>query len=125
MDNPPDGIEKRTHPRIDRRFVLRFRPHNSEDSKWRMSILNNISQSGCYFYSDILCEVEQLLDIEIQIPELNDYMHFVGKVKRVVSQESAQATKYGIGIYFQEVEEEKKKKFLEALELALKQQKDK
>jgi len=125
MDNLPDGIEKRAHPRIDKRFVIRFRSHNNKDSKWAVSILNNISQSGCYFYSNILCEVGQLLDIEIQIPALDDYMHFVGEVKRVESQEVVQITKYGVGVYFQEMEEEKKKKFLEMVDSPVKQQKDK
>jgi len=125
MTDPSDQIEKRVHPRIDKRFVIRFKPHKRENSKWEMSILNNISQSGCFFYSNILCEVGQLLDIEIQIPELNDCMYFVGEVKRVEPQEIVRTTKYGVGVYFQEMEEEKKKKFLEVLDLSIKQQKDK
>jgi len=90
-----------------------------------MSLLNNISQTGCYFYSDIICEVGQLLDIEIRFPGFTEYMHFVGKVKRVDPQEVVRITMCGVGIYFQVMEEEKKKKFLKVLEFSLKQQKEK
>ena len=82
-----------------------------------MSALHNVSKSGCYFYSDVLCEVGQILDIEIQMPVFNEYMKFVGEVKRVESQEIVQITTCGVGVHFQEMEEEKKKKFIETLKL--------
>jgi len=125
VDDPSDRIEKRAHPRVERRFVLRFRPHHSEDSKWVVSTLSNISQTGCYFYSSILCEIGQLLDVEIQFPVFSEYMHFVGEVKRVDPQEVVRITTCGVGVYFQEMEEEKKKEFLKVLDLSLKQHKDK
>ena len=70
-------------------------------------------------------EVGQLLDIDIQFPVFTEYMHFVGKVNRVDPKKFVRIAVCGVGIYFQEMEKEKEKKFFEVLDFSLKQKKDK
>ena len=124
MDDPSNKADKRGHPRVNRRFVIRFKFHYIENSNWAMPTLRNISRTGCYFYSDVLCEVGQMLDIKIQFPVFNEFMDFVGEVKRVDPQKVVRITECGVGVYFQKMDKEKKEKFIQVLSDSLKQQED-
>ena len=114
------NIERRKHPRISWNFVTKFRPKGQEDAHWEVPILENISEGGCFFYSSSPHAVGDMLEIEIQFPMLQEPMKFIGEVKRYKTDVHASQTRYGIGVQFLEMDEEKKKKFVETINFFLK-----
>jgi len=116
--------EKRSHPRIPRRFIMRARAQQDETQRWDMPILENISLAGCYFISGVRYELEQLLDIEVQLPVLPEPMRCAGKVVRIEPKGEAKDSPCGIAVQFMEVEEDKKQKFQEVVDFTLKRLKE-
>ncbi|MBU2541215.1 MAG: PilZ domain-containing protein [Candidatus Omnitrophica bacterium] len=120
MPKKYQGIEARRYPRISWNFIVKFRLKTSQDSKWFISNITNISQGGCFFYSPVPYEIGQTLEVEIQFPRLTQPMHFLGEVRRKVDEENALNSRYGIAVMFLEMEEEKRKEFLESIDFFLK-----
>ncbi len=120
MDNP-NWNEKRLHPRISWNFVVKYRPQQSKDSaNWEVAVIQNISKGGCYFFSRIPHKTGEILDIEIQFPNLLAPMKFLAEVNRCAHSSDPSLPKYGIGVYFTEMDESKRIIFEQTLEFFLK-----
>jgi len=111
--------DKRRFPRISWNFLVKFRLKDAEDSKWLLSNIKNLSQGGCFFYSPVPFEPGQLLEIEIQFPRLTEPMRFNGEVRRKEGDKKRTASTYGIAVMFLEVEWNKKREFVEAINFFL------
>ena len=59
------------------------------------------------------------MEIEIQFPLLKGYMRFVGEVKRCEADKNKLPVRYGVAVQFLEIEEEKKKEFINSLSFLL------
>lgn len=120
MDNT-NWSEKRTYPRVSWNFVMKCRSYENRDfANWEVVIVQNISKTGCYFFSQTAYKAGEILDIEIQFPNLAVPMEFTGEVKRCVENSGRNLPKYGIGIYFTGVDEDKKNIFDQTLDFFLK-----
>ncbi len=118
--NPAD---RRKYPRIKWNFVMRFRIKDFEDIKWEISNIEDISVGGCLFYSPVPFQVGQILDIQIHLPRLQEFMFFNGEVKRVQSESVVAFTRYAVAVSFTFLEEEHKRIFTETIDFFLKRQK--
>ena len=122
MDDESQWIEKRAHPRVKRRFVMRVRPKEGADLRWEVPTLKDISLAGCYFFSGTKFDVGHILELEIQLPVMEHPMHFLGQVKRVEPQSNISITQYGVAIQFVEMEISKKDKLEQIINFSLKRQ---
>ena len=122
MGKKDKRVEKRRHPRISWPFVARFRLKGDAEGRWEVPIVKNISEGGCYFYCSTFHEVNQTLEIEIQFPKIKKPMHFLGKVKRCDVEKGAGTSRYGVAVCFSQMEEAKKKNFVETINFFLKKQ---
>jgi len=122
--NDTNWEEKRSHPRIPRRFIMRARAQTDETKRWDMPILENISLAGCYFISSVRYEPDQMVDIEVQLPVSPEPMRCVGKVLRIEPKGEVPDSPCGIAVQFLEVEEDKKQKFQEVVDFTLKRLKE-
>lgn len=120
MDGESKGENLRKHPRIARNFVARFRVKDRPDSEWQLSTLKDISEGGCYFYSATPFEIGQVLETRILFPSSKEPIEFLGEVKRCDSEGSGQFSRFGIGVYFMGMDEQKKKEFIETIVFFLK-----
>jgi len=121
MSDQVDWIEKRAYVRIQRQFITKYRDRVSQEFVWEFPVIKDISEGGCYFHSSVECKIGQLLDIEIQFPRLKEPMAFVGEVMRIDDQ-SGDLQRYGVAVQFVDMEQEKKKIFIETLKFFIKQQ---
>lgn len=120
-NNLESSSNKRRHPRITWGFMVRFRP-DADPAKWELSTLKDVSEGGCFFYSGTGYKPGEVLEIEIQLPTVTDYMHFTGEVKRCEPDQKKHIPRYGVAVQFGGLEEAKRKHFLLALEFLLKRQ---
>lgn len=117
----PDWSEKRGHPRVSWNFVVKYKPRQDEDaSHWEVAVIQNISKGGCYFFSGTSHEIGEILDIEIQFPNLLTPMKFSAQVNRCVHSSDPNLPRYGIGVFFTEMDESKRAIFEQTLEFFLK-----
>lgn len=120
------GTERRRYPRISWNFFVRFRRKGIPDSRWEMSHINNISEGGCFFISSEPYLVGWILEIDIQFPQLiKGYMRFSGDVKRCELDKNSKSPRYGIAVCFLEIDEEKRRAFLETINFFLRKQETK
>lgn len=123
MYEETNWINKRIHPRIAWSFMVKFKAHKSESpDSWEVSTIKNISLGGCYFYSSVSYEIGEFLDIEVRFPAIIEPMKFIGEVKRCERSEDPKVNKYGIGIQFQGMDEEKKNSFIKTIGFFLQKQ---
>ncbi|MDD2688836.1 MAG: PilZ domain-containing protein [Candidatus Omnitrophica bacterium] len=117
----PDWSEKRLHPRVSWNFVVKYRSHQDKDTaSWEVAVIQNISKGGCYFFSGISHKIGEILDIEIQFPNLLAPMKFSAQVNRCIHSSDPNLPRYGIGVYFTEMDESKRNSFEQTLDFFLK-----
>ena len=114
------GKDLRSHPRVAWKFVVKFRLKDKEDTEWQVSTIRDISENGCSFSSSVAYEVGKVLEIRVQLPAFRMPIQFTGEVKRCESNQDNQISLYIIGIYFLEIDAEKKKEFVETISFFLK-----
>lgn len=102
--------------------MVRFRPCTDPATKWELSTLRDISEGGCSFFSGKEYTPGEVLEIEIQLPTLTDFMHFTGEIKRCDPDQKKHITRYGVAVQFTGLDEAKRKHFLHALEFLLRRQ---
>jgi len=119
MEDESKWLEKRSHPRVPRRFVMRAKPKGDMSRKWELPTIRDISLAGSYFYSGFHFEVGQELDIEVTLPVLKDPMRIMGVVRRV----EAGPDIWGIAVEFVQMNEDEKAKFQEVIDFTLKNKK--
>lgn len=118
-------INKRAHPRINWSFIARYRPKDDASSGWEASTVKDISEGGCFFHSKTPYKIGDVLDVLIQFPALPKPMRFTGEVRRCESGDDKAAMMYGIGIKFLDMDEEKKKEFINTITFFLKKEQKK
>ena len=123
MDDEIKWQNLRKHPRIAWNFVVKFRLKDNPDLNWQVSTVKDISEGGCFFYSNVSYEIGQHLDIRIQFPSLGVPMEFTGEVKRCEERKSGELKMFGLGVLFLEIDEEKKKQFIDTIIFFLKKKK--
>lgn len=104
------GLERRKYKRIRHHFMISLRifPEiaSKNNAKWDMATLENLSAGGMFFTYHEKLRPGTLLEFKITLPFLIERTRCLGIVKRVI--ENPPAKIYGIGIYFVEIEGEKK-----------------
>jgi len=113
----------RRYPRISWNFVVKFRLKDSKQSEWQTSTIKDISEGGCFFYSNVPYGVGQVLEILVKFPSMITPMQFIGEVKRCESGKDKQFSLHGIGICFLKMDEQKRQEFIETISFFLKKQK--
>lgn len=121
-NNHESPLNKRFHPRIAWGFMVRFRPHANHAAKWELATLKDVSEGGCSFFSGTAFRLGEVLEIEIQLPTVTDYMHFSGEVRRCEPDKKRHILRYGVAVQFTGLDEAKRRHFLLALEFLLKRQ---
>jgi c-di-GMP-binding flagellar brake protein YcgR len=119
-DQDQEWLSRRQHPRIAKRFVVKFRPKGAQDAQWEISTLNNVSEGGCSFFSDVAYALGQNLELGIQFPIFKEYMNFLGAVRRCDPDKNRVPVRYLMGVQFTEIEEAKKKEFIDNLNFFVK-----
>jgi hypothetical protein len=114
--------EKRQHPRVQWNFIMRFRIKDLDDIKWEISNIEDISVGGCLFYSPLAFQLGQILDIQVQLPRVQEFMSFRGEVKRIRTQKVGAFEKHAIAISFSYLEEAHKQKFVDTIDFFVKKQ---
>ncbi|MFC1755400.1 PilZ domain-containing protein, partial [Thermoproteota archaeon] len=104
---------RRNYPRISWRFEVRFKP-KAKKNNWIISKIKNISEGGCFVYSDTSYKKGQLLEVEIDDPIFQDTMCFVGEVQRVDPD--------GVALGFRKMSEERRREFIETIFFLLKRE---
>lgn len=122
MDDRNKGEDLREHSRVARNFVARFKAKDKPDSEWQVSTLKDISEKGCFFYSATPFEIDQVLEVKIQCPSSKEPIEFSGEVKRCDATSKGEFSHFGIGVYFLDVDEQKKKEFSELIAFFLKKE---
>ena len=63
--------EQRRRPRINRPFIVRYRPASTEDAKWFVSPLRDLSGGGARFVSEYPFFVGDTFELQLllQVPE--------------------------------------------------------
>ncbi|RKY32985.1 MAG: hypothetical protein DRP74_01455 [Candidatus Omnitrophota bacterium] len=117
-DKDPQNLRKK--PRIERHFMIRYQPQeNPTVHNQGVSTIQNISETGCFFYSACHYKIGEKLDVEIRFPLIAEPAKFVAEVKRCI-EEDPKIPKYAIGILFIDVDQEKKDAFIKTLDFFLK-----
>lgn len=101
---------------------MRFRVKDYDDIKWEVSHIEDVSVGGCLFYSPLAFQLGQTLDIQIQLPRIQEFMSFSGEVKRIRTQKVGLFEKYAIAVSFSYLEEAHKQKFMETIDFFLKKE---
>lgn len=123
MEQQNNEIEKRSHPRITRHFIVQFQAQERENAFWAASAVKDISEKGCFFYTDASYNVGEKLEVKILFPALREHMRFTAQVQRCEPAENRRDV-YGVGVSFVWAEEGKQKAFLDTLDYFLKKQPD-
>lgn len=100
--------DRRISPRISRNFIIKHRPHTSEDLPWDICFVRNISLKGCYCSSDKPYEEGQILDIQIQLPAFKEPLQLGGEVKRCDFDKNKPAAICFIAVEFIQMDEQQK-----------------
>ena len=69
-DTPKD--EQRKRPRINRPFIVRYRPASTEDAKWFVSPLRDLSSGGARFISEYPFFVGDTFELQLLLPVSKD-----------------------------------------------------
>jgi hypothetical protein len=123
MDDENKFTNLRHHPRISWHFVVKFRLKDGQEKNWQVSTVKDISEGGCFFYSNVAYQIGQVLEIRVQFPSIEVPMFFTGEVRRCELENVGQLSLYGVGVCFLGMDEEKRKYFIETITYFLKKQK--
>jgi hypothetical protein len=96
------GPERRKHKRIQKPYMVRFKPHEDPESKWDMVAVLNFGAGGALFYHANPVESDQILDIKINFTPSKDTITCQGKVIRC---ESVPAGMFLIAVNFVDMDE--------------------
>jgi len=129
-----DWAQDKLNPRVTRNFILRFRPHQTDENfisddgerkslaNWEATVNKALNKEGCYFFSDSAYRIGDKLDIEIIFPSLQSPMKFLGEIKHCSEASYQSSPVFAIGVYFLEYEENKKSAFEQTIDFFLKKQ---
>ena len=124
MDPNDKQNEKRESPRIARNFIIKHRPHQSDDSiDWDICFIKNISLKGCYCSSSRPYEPGTMLDIQVRLPSLPEPVVLSGKVKRCDTEVGKPVNLFGVAVEFMGLNDEQKKCITETVSFFLPRQK--
>ncbi|PIQ85656.1 MAG: hypothetical protein COV74_08130 [Candidatus Omnitrophica bacterium CG11_big_fil_rev_8_21_14_0_20_45_26] len=125
----PDGEhhpERRKHPRLERRFICRYRLYQQGTGTtggWQLSTTKNIGLGGCYITTSEPYEPGSVLELELQMPQVGGVVKIMGEVNRCETGKSGPQMKiFGLGIAFLKVDETKKEQFAEVLAALIERQ---
>jgi len=76
------GQDRRKHKRIDKPYMVRFKPHDDAEAKWDMVAVLNFGAGGALFYYNRKLNVDQILDIKINFTPSRPAINCLGKVLR-------------------------------------------
>jgi len=111
--------EKRMFSRISRGYTVRFKRRDAS-SGWNITLIKDLSWSGCYFYSSDPIELGIALDMEVQFPAYTVPMKFGGEVIRCETTKRNKIDVYGVTIKFDQQDSSQRDKFNETINLLLK-----
>ena len=87
-----------------------------------MLTIFDISEGGCFFFGGFPHKAGEILELEIRFPILEEYMRFRGEVKRCEQDKTKHFPRYGLAVQFIEMDEQKKKQFVDTINFFLKKQ---
>ena len=96
------GPERRKFKRIQKPYMVRFKPHNDPDVKWDMVAVLNFGAGGALFYHNQKLEADQILDIKINFTPSKDAITCMGKVIRC---DGVPAKMYLLAVNFVDIDE--------------------
>ena len=96
------GPERRIHKRIQKPYMVRFKPHDIVEAKWDMVAVLNFGAGGALFYYNDYIEADQILDIKINFTPSKDAINCMGKVIRCTS---VPAGMYLLAVNFVDIDE--------------------
>ena len=96
------GPERRKHRRIQKPYMVRFKPHDNAEAKWDMVAVLNFGAGGTLFYYNEYIEANQILDIKINFTPSKDAINCMGKVIRCAT---VPAGMYLIAVNFVDIDE--------------------
>ena len=124
MTHTNNQDDQRDHARLAKQYIVRIKPKNDNSPKWGFPTMKDISENGCYFYTSTPYKVGEILDIDIQIPIMQEPVALTGEVKRIDQYDDIKAAKYGIAFRFINMEELSRQKLIETIKFSLKKQEE-
>ncbi len=121
MQQKPNQDERRMFSRITKQFMTKFRLYKGANYSggWQISVTKDLSYGGCYLISDHSLHLNDILELEMQIPIKNRFLRLFGEIVRVEPL-TPDGSAQGIGISFMKIDENHKEDFSNLLEEFLK-----
>lgn len=120
MKEDIEGTNRRAYPRVAWNSAVKFRPRWG-GMDWEVSKIQNISVGGCYFDSVYPYETGETMEIEIRSTFLKGTVKFLGNVRRCEVKDKGLEKRYGIGIQFIEIVEDKEDTFTKTIQSFMRQ----
>ncbi|MGB2599428.1 MAG: PilZ domain-containing protein [Candidatus Omnitrophota bacterium] len=92
--------ERRAFKRVNKKFAITYKPHNSPGSVRGTSFTKNISAGGVYFTSIEGFDIGQMLECIIKMPKVAKESKWIGRVVRCEDIKGHVVKTYGIALEF-------------------------